>query len=128
MIYSNYIRFVCSHDLIMWCGVVVDCWSGDTEDSGSSPGKRLFDKIISILCDSSVSSVNLTTKLRKASRKLMIFMLHFSGGERGRMDDLSFFEYLSPFCFLSIEFYCTFFISCKILQHFVYYYCILVRM
>ena len=24
------------------------------------------------------------------------------------VDDLSFFKYLSPFCFLSIEFYCTF--------------------
>ena len=38
------------------------------------------------------------------------------------------FEYLSPFCFLSIEFHCTFFISYKILPYFVYYYyCILVR-
>ena len=27
---------------------------------------------------------------------------------RGRVDDLSFFDYLSPFCFLSIEFHCTF--------------------
>ena len=27
---------------------------------------------------------------------------------RGRVDDLSFFDYLSPFCFLLIEFYCTF--------------------
>ena len=26
----------------------------------------------------------------------------------GRVDDLSFFEYLSPFCFLSFEFHCTF--------------------
>ena len=47
----------------------------------------------------------------------------------GRVDDLSFFEYLSPFCFLSIEFHCTFSISYKILPYFVsYYYCILVRM
>ena len=30
---------------------------------------------------------------------------------RGRVDDLSFFEYLSPFCFLLIEFHCTFSIS-----------------
>ena len=30
---------------------------------------------------------------------------------RGRVDDLSFFEYLSPLCFLSIEFHCTFSIS-----------------
>ena len=43
---------------------------------------------------------------------------------RGRVDDLSFFEYLSPFCFFSIEFHCTFSISYKILQYFVYYYCI----
>ena len=33
--------------------------------------------------------------------------------ERGRGDDLSFFEYLSPFCFLSVEFHCTFSISIK---------------
>ena len=30
---------------------------------------------------------------------------------RGRVDDLPFFEYLSPFCFLSIEFHCTISIS-----------------
>ena len=47
---------------------------------------------------------------------------------RGRVDDLWFFEYLSSFCFLSIEFHCTFSISYKILPYFVYYYCILVRM
>ena len=46
----------------------------------------------------------------------------------GGVDDLSFFEYLSPFCFLLIEFHCTFSISYKILPYFVYYYCILVRM
>ena len=40
----------------------------------------------------------------------------------------AFFEYLSPFCFLSIEVHCTFSISYKILPYFVYYYCILVRM
>ena len=28
-----------------------------------------------------------------------------------RVDDLSFFDYLSSFCFLSIEFHCTFSIS-----------------
>ena len=32
---------------------------------------------------------------------------------RGRVDDLSFFEYLSSFCFLSIEFHCTFSIFFK---------------
>ena len=32
---------------------------------------------------------------------------------RGRVDDLSFFEYLSPFCFLSIELHCSFSISYK---------------
>ena len=42
---------------------------------------------------------------------------------------MSFFECLSPSCFLSIEFHCTFSISYKILQYFVYYYyCILVWM
>ena len=39
--------------------------------------------------------------------------------ERGRVDDLSFSEYLSPFYFLSIEFHCTFSISYKILPYFV---------
>ena len=29
---------------------------------------------------------------------------------RGRADDLSFFDYSSPFSFLVIEFHCTFFI------------------
>ena len=43
---------------------------------------------------------------------------------RGREDDLSFFKYLSPFCFLSIEFHSTFSISYKILPCFVYYCCI----
>ena len=38
---------------------------------------------------------------------------------RGRVDDFSFFDYLSPFCFLSIEFHCTFFISYKI-YHILY--------
>ena len=37
---------------------------------------------------------------------------------RGRVDDLSFLEYLSPFCFLLIEFHCTFSISYKILLYF----------
>ena len=43
---------------------------------------------------------------------------------RGRVDDLSFFEYLNPFGFLSIEFHCTFSIYYKILPYFVYYYCV----
>ena len=47
---------------------------------------------------------------------------------RGRVDDLSFFDYSNPFCFLSIEFHYTFSISYKILPYFVYYYCILVWM
>ena len=50
--------------------------------------------------------------------------LYLSMWPRGRVDDLSFFEYLSLFCFLSIEFHCTFSISYKILPYFVYYYCI----
>ena len=48
-------------------------------------------------------------------------------GERGWVDDLLFFEYLSPFCFLSIEFRCTFSIY-KILPYFVYYYSILIKL
>ena len=43
-------------------------------------------------------------------------------------NDLSFFDYLSQFCFLLIEFDCAFSISYKILQYFVYYYYILIRM
>ena len=39
-----------------------------------------------------------------------------------------FFDYLSSFWFLLIEFYCTFFISYKILEYYVYYYYILIRM
>ena len=41
----------------------------------------------------------------------------------GRVYDLSFFEYLGHFCFLSIEFHSTFSISFKIL-YYVNYYCI----
>ena len=40
---------------------------------------------------------------------------------RGRVDDLSFFGYLSPFCFLLIEFHCTFSISYKIQKYYIYY-------
>ena len=41
---------------------------------------------------------------------IILFLLYISDFNviRGRVDDLSFFEYLSPFCFLSIEFHCTF--------------------
>ena len=46
--------------------------------------------------------------------KIIIIIIY-----RGRVDDLSLFEYLSPFCFLSIEFHSTFFISYKILPYFV---------
>ena len=34
----------------------------------------------------------------------------------------------SKFCFLSIEFHCTFSISYKILPYYVYYYCIVIRL
>ena len=53
---------------------------------------------------------------------MIIYFVFF----RGRVDDLSFFEYLSPFCFLSIEFHCTFSISYKILPYFIHYYCIII--
>ena len=59
---------------------------------------------------------------------LMLIILIIGISIRWRVDDLSFFEYLNPFCFLLIEFNCTFSISYKILPYFVYYYCILVRM
>ena len=51
-----------------------------------------------------------------------------SSNYRGRVDDLSFFDYLSPFCFLLIEFHCSFSISYKILPDYAYYYCISIRM
>ena len=47
---------------------------------------------------------------------------------RGRVDDLSFFDYLSPFCFLLIKFHYYFSISYKILPDYVYYYFISIRM
>ena len=52
----------------------------------------------------------------------------YLGNLWGRVDDLSFFDYLSPICFLLIEFHGTFSISSKILKYYVYYYCILIRM
>ena len=48
--------------------------------------------------------------------------------QRGRVDDLSFFDYLSPFCFLLIEFHCSFFMSYKILPDYICYCCISIRM
>ena len=49
-------------------------------------------------------------------------------GETGRVDYLSFFNYLNLFCFSLILFHCTFSISYKILQYFGYYYYILIWM
>ena len=40
---------------------------------------------------------------------------YFNNLPRERVDDLSFFNYLNPFCFLLIDFHCTFSISYKIL-------------
>ena len=37
-----------------------------------------------------------------------IYRIIIKGVLRGRVDDLSFFYYLSPFCFLLIEFHCIF--------------------
>ena len=57
-----------------------------------------------------------------------LFRAHFTSfyiHSLGRVDFLSFFDYLSPFYFLLIEFHCTFSISYKIQQYYVYYYCIL---
>ena len=39
---------------------------------------------------------------------IIIIIIYHHYYLRGRVDDLSFFEYLSPFCFLSIEFHCIF--------------------
>ena len=46
---------------------------------------------------------------------------------RGRVNDLSFFDYSSPFCFLLIEFHCIFSLSCKVIPFYVYSYYILIR-
>ena len=45
---------------------------------------------------------------------------------RGRVDDFSFFDCSSPFCFLLIKFHCTFSMFYKILTNYVYYYCMLI--
>ena len=52
------------------------------------------------------------------SRPLFIYFVRFGNygylvPPSGRVDDLSYFEYLSKFYFLSIEFHCTFSISWK---------------
>ena len=62
------------------------------------------------------------------STNKIIFLWNLGNGEWGRVNDLWFFDYLSPFCFLLIEFHCTFVLSYKMLQYFVYYYYILIRM
>ena len=41
---------------------------------------------------------------------------------RGKVDDLSFFDYLSQFDFLVIEFHCNFSIFYKIIPYYVYLY------
>ena len=53
------------------------------------------------------------------SNWLAVYPHHFQGKwnvlpqmMQGRVDDLPFFEYLIPFCFLSIVFHCTFSTSC----------------
>ena len=84
-----------------------------------------FKEILLIFLNLRRSRIN-EVRLQNLYLALCKHSLYNSG--RGRVDDLSFFEYLSPFCFLSIEIHCTFSISYKILPYFIYYYCILVRM
>ena len=48
--------------------------------------------------------------------------------QRGRVDDFLFFDCLSPFCSLLIEFHCNSFHFFKILPYYVHYYSILIRM
>ena len=45
---------------------------------------------------------------------------------KGRVDDSSFFEYLSPFCFF-VNWISLYFFHYKILPYFIHYYCNLVR-
>ena len=52
--------------------------------------------------------LNIITQLAMAAVISSIQPHHCLSSIRGRMDDLSLFEYLSPFCFLSIEFHCAF--------------------
>ena len=52
---------------------------------------------------------------------------HFIYVYQGKVDDFSFFDCSSTFCFLLIEFHCTFSIFYKMPQYYVYYYCILIR-
>ena len=66
-------------------------------------------------------------ELPLSSRRMQLLMQYYSHIEllsRGRVDDLSFFDCSSPFCFLSIGFHFTFSISYKILPYLIYYYCI----
>ena len=57
----------------------------------------------------------------------LLQFFHINSFLRGRVDYFSFFDCSSPFCFLIIEFHCTFSISYKILTNYVYYCCILMR-
>ena len=58
-------------------------------------------------------------------RSLVALSQVFNEGSGGVDDFFPIFDCLSPFCFLLIEFHCTFPISHKILQSYVYYYHIL---
>ena len=53
----------------------------------------------------------------RKNKNILVHFIHklwnFSKRLQGRVDDLSFFEYLSPFYFSLIEFHCTFSISYK---------------
>ena len=73
-----------------------------------------------------LESYVLTRFTRDTLVAYLIPILFLADG-RGRVDDLSFFEYISTFCFLSIEFHCTFSMSYKILPYFLCCYSILIR-
>ena len=62
----------------------------------------------------SLKRSHLTITMKLCSfRKLRYISYIFRCSFRERGNDFSFFEYLSQFCFLLIEFYCTFSISYK---------------
>ena len=50
---------------------------------------------------------------------VIVFCHRFTYLNRERVDDFSFFDCSSPFCFSLIEFHCAFSISYKILLYFV---------
>ena len=69
----------------------------------------------------------MNTKLCKNLYKELVYVKRHFFYYWGVVDDLSFFDYPSPFYFLLIEFHSIFFISYTIIPCYVYQYCIFIR-